>query len=302
MNARWSTKLTGTPPMGTEHLDERIKDLEKKLKKPTDNGTIIKNIVGDRTRERKQHEHKANKLTEDLDDVKAKLGKSVEIEKEKMEAENLRHKTTMAGLEKGFQEQRKNLEKKKKELEAELKKEMQAHEHKSAELDSVLTKETGQAAASTAIATTRQIFQKSGEEQFLERLKADQLKEELTDQLTDAQTQKVAKTHSDMIAVMKKEITKQLKKELRKKAAKEGEEEEEEDSASEDEVRDVEQQGADGFTVMLKSGKPGASNTRRRAAAPGAIINDLDVRAAANKRAADEQLQPEDAGEAPLQT
>ena len=300
MNARWSTKLTGTPPMGTEHLDERIKDLEKKLKKPADNGTIIKNIVGDRTRERKQHEHKANKLTEGLDDVKAKLGKSVEIEKEKMEAEILRHITAMAGLEKGFQE---NLEKKKKtEMEAELKKDMQAHEHKSAELDSVLTKETGQAAASTAIATTRQIFQKSGEEQFLERLKADQLKEEVTGQLTDAQTQKVAKTHSDMIAVMKKEITKQLKKELRKKAAKEGEEEEEEDSASEDEVRGVEQQGADGFTVMLKSGKPGASNTRRRAVAPGAIINDLDVRASANKRAADEQLQPEVADEAPQQT
>ena len=93
--------------------------MEKKLVKP-DNAPIIKNIMGDRTRERQQHEQKGSKFKEQLEEIEESLKTSVVKGKEKMEAEVLRHTTRMAELESFFVQQREVLKSKNAELEEQI--------------------------------------------------------------------------------------------------------------------------------------------------------------------------------------
>ena len=102
----------GAQPLPTENIEEKLKQYEKKLSKQKDNAPMLKSIIGDRSRELHNHEQRASKLKQQLEDVEKSLETSTSKEEAKVAKETERHLRTFADLEAGFQRQREVLKKK----------------------------------------------------------------------------------------------------------------------------------------------------------------------------------------------
>ena len=163
MNERWANMNTGTKPFSVDHFKERIKDLEKKLNK---NGQCwsYQTYCG------KPHPRETPARAEGKETQRragggeGKVANKCDQGEGKERRRNPAAHNNLAELEQGFQTQREVMKQRQEELEKKIKQENESHEQKAAEIDTVLAKEAGQAVASTAVATAKQTFAKSGEQ------------------------------------------------------------------------------------------------------------------------------------------
>ena len=243
--------------------------------KVIDNTPALKGILGDRSREKQNHEARMTKLEDALEEVQDRQVQASDKEPEELEEEKTRHLKAMAELEEMYCQLKRRLGEEAADLGAKIKKEKEDYAKRKEELDEAFYKETGgEAVAENAITAAE-----AAGDQFTEgdciykKLQEESEKLDVAQQLTEEQLKGQAATMKEMFNEMKCEMKKTLRKEIRAEYVAESEEEEES------------KEGGDQVPFQIATGRD--RNRQRRTRPKGnedAIVDDSTDRKNAEKR------------------
>ena len=243
---------------------------------------VTKSMMGDKSRLQHNHHQKMRKLNDEIDALKGRQETAAKKEKEQRERQEMEHLKEMAKIEGRFQHFRDTTEENLQKLQEKIAEEENEYKNKTKEMESAIVKEiapeAGQAIADKAISAVQASDSKVGEEQILAILSAGQNERE------------VAKSMAELFQTMRNQMAEDIKKQPKHEA-----EEEKKATGSEGSTEDK----GDGYQTVGKDGRAVRPNAAAKGAAKprdaNAIIDDSPDRSSASKRAADNQLQPDDA-------
>ena len=267
----------------TGPMEARMAEMEASLK-VVDNTPAMKGILGDRSREKQNHEARLTKLEEALQGVQDSQVNASDREPEEMEEEKARHIKAMAELEEMYCQLKKRLGEKSADLVAKIKLEKEAYAKRKEEIDIAFAKEAGGDIVTAAAAENVITAAEATQAQYTEgdciynKLQLESDKLEVAQQMTEEQLKRQAAMMKEMIIEVKEDLMKTIRKEIRAEVVADAEDEENKETF---EVTDADK---DGFQNATGRNRNRPQRTRPRGM-EDAIVDDSSERVGPTKRA-----------------